>query len=61
MKFKEALSMVVLGYINCQMGYTASVVDFEYAEYQLSNQCNEKIFFEGTENECHKWLDTHCN
>ena len=49
--------MVVLGYVNCQMGYTAAVVDFEYAEYQMSNSSNEKILFEGTEDECHAWLD----
>jgi len=50
-------NMVVLGYVNCQMGYTAAVVDFEYAEYQMSNSSNEKILFEGTEDECHAWLD----
>ena len=49
--------MVVLGYVNYQMGYTAAVVDFEYAEYQMSNSSNEKILFEGTEAECYSWLE----
>ena len=49
--------MVVFGYVNCNMGYTLDVVSEEYADYQLSNSTRDKVWFEGTQEECEKYIE----
>ena len=50
---------VVVGYRNFQMGITGSVyTSGQVSELDTSgNNSNNRILFEGTENECYSWLE----